>query len=103
MPTVAELIAISKENHPQRKFSARDKPARQIDRWALSIDLGKLNDNSAMSLINYVVTGTGEWTTDPRTLKTREREHIFYRALDMHKIPLQTPYSQVAKDTRAAL
>ncbi|WP_454647771.1 hypothetical protein [Bradyrhizobium liaoningense] len=102
MPSLAELIAESKARQAERVRLPGDTPARQIDRWALSVDLGKLLDNSATSLINYVVTGTGQWLDDVKRGRSREKELIVYRVLDLYKIPLKTPYATVARQTREA-
>lgn len=102
MPTLAELIEESKARQENEARLPGDILARQIDRWALSVDLGKLSDNSAASLINYVVTGTGQWLDDVKKKRSRERELIVYRVLDLYKIPIKTPYATVARETREA-
>jgi hypothetical protein len=103
MPTIAELIAESKARKKSQALQPDDIPAREINRWVLSIDLGKLSDNSAASLTNFVVTGTGQWLEDVKRKRGREKEIIVYRVLDLYKIPLKTPYAQVARETREAV
>ncbi|WFU21922.1 hypothetical protein QA649_27950 [Bradyrhizobium sp. CB1717] len=103
MPTLAEMIEASKQRKESESRLPGDIPAREIDRWVLSVDLGKLSDNSAASLINHVVTGTGQWLDDVKKQRSREKELIVYRVLDLYKIPLKTPYATVARETREAL
>lgn len=102
MPSLDDMIAESKARQAVRVRLPGDTPARQINRWALSVDLGKLQDNSATSLVNYVVTGTGQWLDDVKKGRSREKELIVYRVLDLYKIPLKTPYATVARQTREA-
>jgi hypothetical protein len=109
MSTLGELIEASKARN--EGLSSDYTAARQIDRWVLSVDLGKLSDNSAQSLINLVVTGTGQFsnkvTRDQRgnitDVRYREKELIVYRVLDLRKIPLKTPYATVARETKDAV
>lgn len=100
--SVVEFEAL-KADADARVFFIGDIPARFRNDWVLSIDLGKKSDNTAMSLINRVITGTGQWVDDVRLGKSREREIIAYRILDLKNIPLGTPYATVARMTRDAV
>lgn len=67
------------------------QPVERVERWVLSADLGKVADPTAVTVMQTIIEGTGEWTIDANKIR-REQSRTRHLVRHCERLPLQTSY-----------
>lgn len=72
----------------------RENPVQTVSTWSMGVDLGKVNDPTAIAVIEKRIEGTGTWDIDPMKRRFEvARERMILRYL--RRIPLGTNYAGI--------
>jgi hypothetical protein len=74
------------------------RPARAVDRWTVSADLGTMNDFTALSALRHVIEPLKTWTANPQN-RTWKQDRI--QTLHVHylqRVPLGLSYIDIGRE-----
>jgi len=66
-------------------------PVRRESEFVLGLDLGQTQDPTAISVLEKIVEGTGEWTITPDKV-SREKSRTRFELRHLERLPLETTY-----------
>jgi hypothetical protein len=70
----------------------RQISSRKVDAWVVGVDLGKMNDSTAIGIIHHTIQGTDKWNVDHARQTWRQEAIQRFDLVHLQRLPLGMNY-----------